>query len=196
MGSCQNSPAPPISWVSPLPRAPAPSRGPASLLPHAWTLPHSSLQFSRSVVSDPLWPHGLLHSRLSCPSPTPRACSNSCPSSWWCHPTISSSVIPFACPQSFATSGLFQWIISLWSFPMSQLPDNLDLNNKAAFTSEGRAPGFWEGHGDVLTSSLGSECCWFGFSLCRLAFGQENGAGLFFPRCQLLFLLLLNVLGV
>ena len=47
-----------------------------------------------------------------------------------------------------------------------------------------------------MTSSLGSECCGFGFSLCRLAFGQENGAGLFFPTCQLLFLLLLNVPGV
>jgi len=53
-------------------------------------------------MSDSLWPHGLQHARLPCPSPTPRACSNSCPSSWWCHPTISSSVIPFSsCLQSF-----------------------------------------------------------------------------------------------
>ena len=71
-----------------------------------------SVQFSRSVVSDSLPPHGLQHSRLPCPSPTPRACSNSCPSSWLCHPTISSSVIPFSsCLQSFPESG---------SFPMSQ----------------------------------------------------------------------------
>ena len=55
-----------------------------------------------------LWPHGLQHARLPCPSPTPRACSNSCPSNWWCHPIISSSVIPFSsCLQSFPASGAF-----------------------------------------------------------------------------------------
>ena len=65
-------------------------------------------QFSRSVVSDSMQPHGLQHTRLPCPSPTPRACSNSCPSSWWCHPTVSSSVIPFSfCLQSFPASGSF-----------------------------------------------------------------------------------------
>ena len=69
-------------------------------------------QFSQSVMSDSLQPHGLQHARLPHPSPTPRACSNSCPSSWWCHPTISSSVVPFSsCLQSFPASG---------SFPMSQ----------------------------------------------------------------------------
>ena len=69
-------------------------------------------QFSPSVVSDSLQPHGLQHARLPCPSPNPRACSNSCPSSRWCHPTISSSVIPFSSHlQSFPASG---------SFPMSQ----------------------------------------------------------------------------
>ena len=65
--------------------------------------------FSCSVVSYSLQPPGLQHSRLPCPSPTPRACSNSCPLSWWCHPTISSSVIPF--PPAFNLSqyqGLFQ----------------------------------------------------------------------------------------
>ena len=67
-----------------------------------------SVQFSLSVVSDSLQPHGLQHSRLPCPSPIPRAYSNSCPSSRWCHPTISSSVIPFSsCLQSFPTSGSF-----------------------------------------------------------------------------------------
>ena len=66
----------------------------------------SSVQFSHSVVSDSLWPHGLQHDRLPCPSPSPRACSNSCPSSQWCHPTISSSVIPFSsCLQPFPASG-------------------------------------------------------------------------------------------
>ena len=69
----------------------------------------SSVQFSRSVVSDSLWPQGLQHTRLSCPSPTPRAYSNSCPLHWWCHPTISFSVIPFSsCLQSFPELGSFQ----------------------------------------------------------------------------------------
>ena len=56
----------------------------------------SSVQFSHSAMSDFLRPHGLQHSRLPCPSPTPRVCSNSCPSGRWCHPTIFSSVIPFS----------------------------------------------------------------------------------------------------
>ena len=67
----------------------------------------NSVQFSCSVVSDSLQPHGLQHARLPCPSPTPWACSNSCPLSWWCHPTISSSVIPFSHLQSFPASGSF-----------------------------------------------------------------------------------------
>ena len=63
-------------------------------------------------MSDCLWPHGLQHTRLPCPLPTPGACSNSCPLSWWCHLTISSSVIPFSsCLQSFSALG---------SFPTSQ----------------------------------------------------------------------------
>ena len=71
------------------------------------------LLFSCSVVSNSLWPHGLLHAKLPFPLPSPRICSNSCPLSWWCHPTMSSSVIPFfSCPQSFPASG---------SFPKSQL---------------------------------------------------------------------------
>ena len=69
----------------------------------------SSVHFSRSVMSDSLWSHGLQHARLPCPSPTPRACSNSCPSSRWCHTTISSSVFRFSsCLQSFPASGSFQ----------------------------------------------------------------------------------------
>ena len=56
----------------------------------------ASVQFSHSVVSDSSWPHGPQHARLPCPSPTPRAYSNSCSSSQWCHPTISSSMIPFS----------------------------------------------------------------------------------------------------
>ena len=68
----------------------------------------SSVQFSCSVMSDSLWPHGLLHTRPPCPSSNPRVYSNSCPLSWWCHPTISSSVIPFSsCLQPFPASGSF-----------------------------------------------------------------------------------------
>jgi len=73
-----------------------------------------SVRFSRSVMSNSLQPHGLQHARPPRPSPTPRACSNSCPLSWWCHATISSSVIPFSsCLQSFPASGSFQWVSSL-----------------------------------------------------------------------------------
>ena len=72
-----------------------------------------SVQFSRSVVSDSLQPHGLQHARLPCPSPPPGVYPNSCPLSRWCHPAISSFVIPFSsCPQSLPASG---------SFPMCQL---------------------------------------------------------------------------
>ena len=68
----------------------------------------SSVQFSCSVVSDSLWPHGLQPTRPPCPSPTPRVYSNSCPLSRQCHPTISSSVVPFSsCLQSFPASGSF-----------------------------------------------------------------------------------------
>ena len=73
----------------------------------------SSVQFSCSVVSNPLWPHELQHTRPPCPSPTPGVHSDSRPLSQWCHPAISSSVVPFSsCPQSLPASK---------SFPMSQL---------------------------------------------------------------------------
>ena len=71
-------------------------------------------------MSDSLWPHGLQHARLPCPSPSPGVCSNSRSSSWWCHPTISSSVIPFtSCLQSFLASG------SNGMFSHSVVPDSL-----------------------------------------------------------------------
>ena len=89
-------------------------------------------QFSRSVMSNSLWLYGLQHTRLPCLSSTPRACSNSCLSSWWCHPTISSSVVPFSsCLQSFPASGSFQMshffasgVQSIWSFSFSIGPSN------------------------------------------------------------------------
>ena len=69
----------------------------------------SSVQFSHSVMSDSFWSHELQHARPPCPSPTPGVHPNPCPSSQWCHPAISPSVIPFSsCPQSFPASGSFQ----------------------------------------------------------------------------------------
>ena len=69
----------------------------------------SSVQFSHSVVSNSLWPHEPQHTRPPCPSQTLRVHPNPCPLSQWCHPTISSSVVPFSfCPQSFPASGCFQ----------------------------------------------------------------------------------------
>jgi len=69
----------------------------------------SSVQFSHSVVSNSLWPHEPQHARPPCPLPTPGIYPNPCPLSRWCHPTISSSVVPFpSCPQSFPASGSFQ----------------------------------------------------------------------------------------
>ena len=77
-----------------------------------WSFSYIS-QFSRSVMSDSLWPHGLQYSRLPCPSPIPGTCSNLCSSSWWCHPTLTSSVPPS--PPAFNLSqhqSLFQWVSS------------------------------------------------------------------------------------
>ena len=79
-------------------------------------LKNRSVQFSCSVMSDFLWPHGLQHAKLPCPSPTPGACSNSCPSSQWCHPIILTSVVPLSsCLQSFPASGSFprSWFFAL-----------------------------------------------------------------------------------
>ena len=101
--------------------------------------------FSRSVASDSLWPHGLQHSRLPCPSPSPRACSNSCPLSQWCHPTISSSVVPFSFrPQSFLGSG---------SFPMTWF-----------LTSGGQSSGV-SASASVLSMNIQ---CWFPLGLTGL----------------------------
>ena len=92
----------------------------------------SSVQFSRSVMSDSLWPDEPQHSRPPCPSPTPEVYPNPRPSSWWCHPTISSSVVPFSsCRQSFPESGSFlvsQLLASggqsIWSFSFNISPSN------------------------------------------------------------------------
>ena len=86
-------------------------------LSRVW-LPQSSvhtLLFSPQVMSYPLWPHGLQHSRPLCSSPSPWVYPSSCPLNWWCHPTISSSVTLFFCPQSFPASGSFpmSWLFAL-----------------------------------------------------------------------------------
>ena len=115
----------PLHWEHRVltPRPPGKSHHKANPLSSSRTLPRhhilqeaflelpsvSSLQFGRSVVSDSLQPQGPQHTRPTCPSPTPGVYSNSCPLSRWCHPTISSSVIPFpSCPQSLPASGSFQ----------------------------------------------------------------------------------------
>ena len=103
----------------------------------------------------PVWlfaTHGLQHTRLSCTSPTPRACSNSCPSSWWCYPTISSSVIHFSsCLQSFPESG---------SFPMSQV-----------FASSGQSTGA-SASASVLPMNIQD---WFPLGETGLIFLQSKG---------------------
>ena len=113
----------------------------------------SSIQFSHSVMSDCLQPHGLLqHVRPLCPSPTPRAFSNSCPLSWWLHPTISSSIIPFSfCLQSFPESG---------SFPVSQF-----------FASSGQSIGA-SVSASVLPMNIQD---WFPLGLTSLIFFQSKG---------------------
>jgi len=100
-----------VHWVS---NAIQPSHPlPPPYLPALSLTQFTSAQFSHSVVSDSLWPHVLQHARPPCPSPTPRVYSNSCPLRWWCHPTISSSVVPFSyCLQSYPAPGFF---------PVSQL---------------------------------------------------------------------------
>ena len=100
-----------------------------------------SVQFSPSVVSHFLWPHGLQHARLPCSSPVPGTCSNSCPSSQWCHPTISSSVVPLpSCPQSFPASGSFQ---------MSQLftsgGQSIGVSASASMNTQDRSSLGWAG---------------------------------------------------
>ena len=111
-----------------------------------------SVQLSCSVMSDSLQPHGLQHTRSPCPSPYPGAGSNSCPSSRWCHPTISSSVVPFSSHlQSFPTSG---------SFPRSQF-----------FTSGGQSIGA-SASASVLPMNIED---WFPLGLIGLISLQSKG---------------------
>ena len=120
---------------------------------------YSWVQFSCSVMSNSLRPHGLQHARLPCPSPAPRACSNSCSSSQWCRPTISSSVIPFSsCLQSFPASG---------SFPMSQFftSDGQSIGASASasvlpMSIQDWFPLWWTSWISLLSKGLGSIISW------------------------------------
>ena len=120
----------------------------------------SSVQFSRSVVSRSLRPHGLQHTRPLCPSPTPGAGSNSCPLSQWCHPTISSSFVPFSCLQSFPASG---------SFPMSRL-----------FTSGGQSIGD-SASASVLPMNIQG---WFPLGLTGFISLQSKGLSIVFSNTR------------
>ena len=100
-----SAPCVPVTWCVPMTATWV--GGHVPILQKTWPQMPCSVQFSRSVLSKSLWPHGLQHTRLPCPSPTSGTCSNSCPSSQWCHPIISSSVIPFSYFQSFSASGAF-----------------------------------------------------------------------------------------
>ena len=130
------------------------------------------LLFSCSVVSDSLPPHGLQHTRFPCPSPTPRTCSDSCPSSRWCPPNISSSLIPFSsCSQSF---------LSLESFPMSQL-----------FPSDGQSIGA-AASASVLPMTIQSCCPLLVWSPCCLKGSQESSSEPQFENINYLALSLLD----
>ena len=117
---------------------------------------YGSVQFSHSVMSDYLRPHEPQHARPPCPSPTPGVHPNPCPLSRWCHPTISSSVIPFSsCLQSFPASG---------SFPMSQL-----------FTSGGQSNGVWTSTSVLpMNTQDWSPLGWTDWSPCSPRDSQES----------------------
>ena len=124
--------------------------------------------FSHSVVSDSLWPRGLQHIRLPCPSLSPRVCSNSWLSSRWCHPTISSSVVPFSsCPQSLLASG---------SFPVSQF-----------FTSGGQSIGF-SASASVLPKNIQD---WFPLGMIGLIL-QSKGLLRDFSVCRTIYMVLIT----
>ena len=114
--------------------------------------------FSCLVMSHSSQPHGLQHTRLPCPSPSPRACSNSRPLSQWCHPTISSSVVPFSCLQSFPASG---------SFPLSWL-----------FTSGGQSIGALAS-ASVFPKNIQD---WFPLGLTGLISSQFKGLSKVLPN--------------
>ena len=119
----------------------------------AWRATAQSVQFSCSVVSDSLWPHKLRHTRPPCPPPAPRVYPNSCPFSRWCHPTISSFVVPFfSCPQTFPASGAFQmsqfFTSGCQSIGVSALASVLPVN------TQGWSPLGWTGWISLQSTGL------------------------------------------
>ena len=109
-----------------------------------------------SVMSDSLWPQRLQHARPPCPSPTPRVYSNSCPLNHWCHPTISSSVTPFSCLQSFSAWGAFQMSQAFasggWSTGVSASASVLPVN------TQGWSPLGWTGWISLQSKGLSRVC--------------------------------------
>ena len=122
-------------------------------LPVSRTVRKLLLLFSHSIMSNSLQPHGLQNASLPCPSSSPGACSNSCPLSQWCHPTISSSAVPFSsCPQSFPTSGSFpvSWFFTSGgqSIRASASASTLPMNIQGWFPLE------WTGLISLLSKGL------------------------------------------
>ena len=131
----------------------------------------SSVQFSRSVVSDSLRPHELQHARPPCPSPTPGVHWDSRPSSRWCHPAISSSVVPFSsCPQSlpasefFPISQLFMRCPKYWSFSFSIIPTK-EHSGLISFGMEGWIPLQSKGLSRVFSNTTVQKHQFFGAQL-------------------------------
>ena len=130
----------------------------------------SSVQFTRSVVSNSLQPHESQHARSPCPSPTPRVHSKSCPSSQWCHPAISSSVVLFSsCPQSLPASG---------SFPMSQLfawgGQNTGVSASASVLPMNTQGNANENYNEVLLHTCQMSIIKKSANKCRSVYGKKR----------------------
>ena len=129
------------------------STHPSSYLSHLSVLTIQSAQFSRSVVSDCSRPHGPQHARPPYPSPTPRVYPNSCAMSRWCHPTISSSVVPFSsCLQSFPASGAFQ-MSQLFTSGSQSIGASASTSVLPVNTQDWSPPG-WTGWISLLSKGL------------------------------------------
>ena len=170
----------------------------------------SSVQFSRSVMSDSLWTHELKHTRLPCPSSTPGVHPNPCPSSQWCHPVISSSVVPFSCPQYPPSIRVFSNESTLrmrwpkyWSFSFSIIPskeipglisfrmDWLDL-----LAVQGTLKSLLQHHSSKLLFVKTVSYTTYNFSLCislksmfKIFWGQSLKLLLCFFHCYIIFLI-------
>ena len=145
-----------------------------------------SVQFSCLVMSESLWPHELQHARPPCPSPSPRACSDSCPLSQWCHPAISSSVVPFSSwPQSFLASGSFPMSqFFAWggqSIGVSALASGLPINTQALGKFIPRYLIIFVAMVNGIDSLI-----------CLSCFFDDTSLGKFIPRYLILFVAMVN----